>query len=68
MYTPRLHLTSSDDYVHAVKQYMKPFALTPKSRGVEGVEKKRERDLRCHSLTTNGDRKRFQCKQIFHKI
>ena len=33
MYTPCLHLTSSDEYVHAVGQYMKPFASTPKSRG-----------------------------------
>ena len=64
MYTPCLPLTSSDECVHAVEQYMKPFASTPKSGGrVRG-----ERDLHCHSFTTNGDRKRFQCKQIFHKI
>ena len=69
MYTPCLPLTSSDEYVHAVGQYMKAFASTPKSaRGGGGGVKKRERDLRCHSFTTNGDRKRFQCKQIFHKI
>ena len=41
MYTPCLPLTSSDDYVHAAGQYMKPFASTPKSRGVGGdVEEK----------------------------
>ena len=34
MYTPCLHLTGSDEYVHAVGQYMKPFASTPKSRRV----------------------------------
>ena len=71
MYTPCLHLTSSDEFVHAVGQYMKPFASTPKSRGGGGGGggggKKRERDLRCHSFTTNRDRKRFQYKQIFHK-
>ena len=33
MHTPFLPLTSSDEYVHAVGQYMKPFASTPKSRG-----------------------------------
>ena len=33
MYTPCLPLTSSDEYVHAVGQYMKPFASTPKSTG-----------------------------------
>ena len=33
MYTPCLPLTSSDEYVHAVGQYMKPFASTPKSSG-----------------------------------
>ena len=31
MYTPCLPLTSSNEYVHAVGQYMKPFASTPKS-------------------------------------
>ena len=36
MYTPFLPLTSSDDYVHAVGQYRKPFVSTPKSRGGEG--------------------------------
>ena len=36
MYTPCLPLTSSDEYVHAVGQYMKPFASTPKSRGWGG--------------------------------
>ena len=36
MYTPCLPLTSSDEYVHAVGQYMKPFASTPKSRGEKG--------------------------------
>ena len=36
MYTPCLHLTSSDEYVYAVGQYIKPFASTPKSRGEEG--------------------------------
>ena len=33
MYTPCLHLTSSDDYVHTVGQYIKAFASTPKSGG-----------------------------------
>ena len=33
MYTPCLHLTSSDEYVHAVRQYMELFASTPKSGG-----------------------------------
>ena len=63
MYTPCLPLTSSDEYVHAVGQYMKPFASTPKSGG--GV--RRERDLRCHRFTTNRNRKRNQCNQIFHR-
>ena len=63
MYTPCLPLTSSDEYVHAVGQYMKPFASTPKSGG----RVRRERDLRCHSFTTNGNRKRNQCNQIFHR-
>ena len=36
MCTPCLPLTSSDEYVHAVGQYLKPFASTPKSRGGEG--------------------------------
>ena len=36
MYTPCLPLTSSDEYVHAVGQYMKPFASIPKSSGVGG--------------------------------
>ena len=36
MYTPCLPLTSSDEYVHVVGQYMKPFASTPKSRGEKG--------------------------------
>ena len=58
MYTPGLPLTSSDEYVHAVGQYMKPFASTPR---------RRERDLRCHSFTTNGNGKRIQCNQIFHR-
>ena len=31
MYTPCLPLTSSNEYVRAVGQYMKPFASTPKS-------------------------------------
>ena len=62
MYTPCFPLTSSDEYVHAVGQYMKPFASTPKSGG----RVRRERDLRCHSFTTNGNRKRIQCNQIFH--
>ena len=63
MYTPCLPLTSSDEYVHAVGQYMKPFASTPKSGG----RGRRERDLRCHSFTTSGNRKRIQCNQIFHR-
>ena len=63
MYTPCLPLTSSDEYVHAVGQYMKPFASTPKSGG----RVRRERDLRCHSFTTSGNRKRIQCNQIFHR-
>ena len=46
MYTSFLPLTSSDEYVHAVGQYMKPFASTPKSGG----RGRRERDLCCHSL------------------
>ena len=41
MYTPCLPLTSSDEYVHAVGQYMKLFASTPKSGG----RGRRERDL-----------------------
>jgi len=41
---------------------MKPFASTPKSGG----RGRRERDLRYHSFTTNGNRKRIQCNQIFH--
>ena len=71
MYTPCLPLTSSNEYVHAVGQYMKPFDSTPKStRGgaLGGLLKKRESDLRCHSFTTDGDRKRFQCRQILHNI
>ena len=73
MYTPCLPLTSSDEYVHPVGQYMKPFASTPKSRagrggrGGGGALGRRERDLRCHSFTTNGNRKRIQCNQIFHR-
>ena len=63
MYTPCFPLTSSDEYVHAVGQYMKPFASTPKSGG----RVRRERDLRCHSFTTSGNRKRIQCNQIFHR-
>ena len=63
MYTPCLPLTSSDEYVHAVGQYMKPCASTPKSGG----RGRRERDLCCHSFTTNGNRKRIQCNQIFHR-
>ena len=63
MYTPCLPLTSSDEYVHAVGQYMKAFASTPKSGG----RVRRERDLLCHSFTTNGNRKRIQCNQIFHR-
>ena len=63
MYTFFLPLTSSDEYVHAVGQYMKPCASTPKSGG----RVRRERDLRCHSFTTNGNRKRIQCNQIFHR-
>ena len=39
MHTPCLPLTSSDEYVHAVGQYMKPFASTPKSGGRGGGEK-----------------------------
>ena len=69
MYTPCLPLTSSDEYVHAVGQYMKAFCFNSKiGTGGGGVVKKRESDLRCHSFSTDGDRKRFQCKQIFHKI
>ena len=41
MYTLCLPLTSSDEYVHAVGQYMKLFASTPKSGG----RGRRERDL-----------------------
>ena len=63
MYTPCLPLTSSDEYVHAVGQYMKPFASTPKSGG----RVRRERDLCCHSFTINGNRKRIQCNQIFYR-
>ena len=63
MYTPCLPLTISDEYVHAVGQYMKPFASTPKSGG----RGRRERDLRCHIFTTSGNRKRIQCNQIFHR-
>ena len=63
MYTPCFPLTSSDEYVHAVGQYMKPFASTPKSGG----RVRRERDLRCHRFTINGNRKRIQCNQIFHR-
>ena len=33
MYTLCLSLTSLDEYVHAVGQYMKPFTSTRKSRG-----------------------------------
>ena len=62
MYTLCLSLTSLDEYVHAVGQYMKPFTSTRKSRGGG-----RERDLRCYSFTTNGNRKRIQCNQIFHQ-
>ena len=62
MYTPCLPLTSSNLYVHAVGQYTKPFASTPKSTGG-----RRERDLRCHSFTTNGNRKRIQCDQISYR-
>ena len=51
MYTRCLHPTSSDEFVHAVGQYMKPFSSTSKSGG------RRERDLHCHSFTTNGDPK-----------
>ena len=72
MYTSCLPLTSSNEYVHAVGQYMKPFDSTPKSTrgggGGGGLLKKRESDLRCHSFTTDGDRKRFQYKQIFHNM
>ena len=63
MYTPCLPLTSSDECVYAVGQYMKPFASTPKSGG----RVRRERDLCCHSFTINGNRKRIQCNQIFHR-
>ena len=63
MYTPCLPLTSSDECVHVVGQYMKPFASTPKSGG----RVRRERDLRCHRFTTNGNRERIQCNQVFHR-
>ena len=63
MYTPCFPLTSSGEYVHAVGQYMKPFASTPKSGG----RVRRERDLRCHRFTINGNRKRIQRNQIFHR-
>ena len=33
MCSPCLHLTSSDEYVHAVGQYVELFATTPKSGG-----------------------------------
>ena len=36
MYTSPLPLTSSDKYVHAVGQYMKPFTSTPISGGGGG--------------------------------
>ena len=39
MYTPCLHLTRSDECVHVVGQYMKPFASTPKSGGRGGRKK-----------------------------
>ena len=76
MYTSCLPLTSSNEYVHAVGQYMKPFDSTPKSTrgggggdgGAGGLLNKRESDLRCHSFTIDGDRKRFQCKQILHNM
>ena len=43
MYTPCLPLTSSDEYVRAVGQYMKPFASTPKSgRGGGGGGRERK--------------------------
>ena len=47
MYTPCLPLTSSNEYVRAVGQYMKPFASTPNSTGGGGVGllKKRKSDL-----------------------
>ena len=63
MCSPCLPLTSSDEYVHAVGQYMKPFASTPKSGG----RGRRERDLCCHCFTINGNRQRIQCNQIFHR-
>ena len=63
MDTPCLPLASSDEYVHAVRQYIELFASTPKSGG----RRRRERDLRCHRFTTNGNRKRIQCNQIFHR-
>ena len=55
MYTPCLSLTRSDECVHVVGQYMKPIASTPKSRGGGGGvvgRKRRERDQRCKSFTS----------------
>ena len=62
MYTSSLlPLTSSDEYVHAVGQYMKPFASTPKSGG----RARRERDLRCHSFTNNEIESEFSVTKYF---
>ena len=45
MYTPCLPLTSSDEYVHAVGQYMKAFASTPKSARGGGVVLKKGKGI-----------------------
>ena len=64
MYTPCLPLTRPDECVHVVGQYMKPIASIKKSGG-RGEEGKGINAVKVSPV--NGNPKRSQCNQIFHK-
>ena len=65
MYTPCLPLTSSDECVHVVGQYMEPITSTPKLGRGAGREGKGICAVKVSPV--NGNQKRSQCNQIFHK-
>ena len=67
MYTPCLPLTRSDECVHVVGQYMKPIASTQKSRGRGGGGREGKGINAVKVSPVNGNPKRSQCNQIFHK-